>query len=88
MHGEILLIYGENWNIDQFSEISEIIDLNDFKGFSIIGDSKLTNSLLSFFKIDSIEILKERLLYRTQVINNTIDNNFKISPGILQTKKN
>jgi len=81
LHGEILLIYGENWNSDQFIEISEIVDLNHFKNFSIIGDSKLTNSLLAFYKIDRVEILKERVLYQTQVINEVTVNNFEIVPG-------
>lgn len=81
LHGEILFIYGENWNTDQFSEISEIIDFNHFKNFLIMGDSQLTKSLLSFYKIDNVEIIKERLFYRTKVINDTISNNFEIKPG-------
>lgn len=81
LHGEVLLIYGENWCSDQFNEISKIIDLNQFTNFSIIGNSELISSLLDFYKIKDVDIYKERILYRTQDIKNLDNFNLEILPA-------
>lgn len=81
LHGEVLLIYGQNWRSEQFDEISEIIDLKQFTNFSLIGNTELVKSLLAYYKIDDIIVYKERILYKTQTIKNFHDDNLNFVHG-------
>ena len=68
LHGEILLIYGENWDKTQFQEIQEILELNKFTNYIIQGESKLIYSLIDYFKLEKYSMIKERIFYKTKKI--------------------
>ncbi len=38
LHGDILLVYGDNWTGNQILEISDIFYLNKFTNYSLAGD--------------------------------------------------
>lgn len=65
LHGDILLVYGDNWTEQQIQEINEIFDLNKYTNYSLAGDSALIDKLLEFYKPKNSEIEKRRILYRT-----------------------
>jgi hypothetical protein len=68
LHGEVLLVYGKNWKVEQFSEIKEIFELNSYTNYSLTGNSELIYDLIDFFKVDNHTIEKERIFYRTKRI--------------------
>lgn len=83
LHGEILLVYGDNWTENQIQEINEIFDLNKYTNYSLAGDGALIDKLLEFYKPKNFEIEKRRILYRaTEIINFNTDN-FRIRIGSL-----
>jgi len=81
LHGEGLFIYGENWSPNQFDEIRNIIDLNQFNNFIIIGSTELIDSLLKFYKVTNVCYRKDRILYRTTMIKEFENQNLKIALG-------
>ena len=83
LHGEILLIYGENWKANQFDELKEIIDLNKFTNYVLTGNTELIRELLECFNIVKYRIEKERILYKTNSITKFFDNNLTIDIGNL-----
>lgn len=67
LHGDILLIYGENWSAKQLEEIKASFVLNEFKNYTIAGDAELLNQLLQLYQIPRI-IQKERIFYRSRLV--------------------
>lgn len=61
--GEMLLIYGEEWDECQFEEINKIFDLNSKIDCGIAGESELIFKLLEFYKSENIVIEKSRSFY-------------------------
>ena len=78
LHSEVLLIYGNNWNVSQFKEIKEIFDLNSFTNFTITGTSDLIYALMESYGITNYSIEKERTFYKTKTIQEFKDNKLKI----------
>jgi GNAT superfamily N-acetyltransferase len=83
LHGEVLLVYGDNWNEDQILEISKIFDLNRYRNYSLAGERALIDKLLEFYKPKNFEIEKQRILYRATEINNFNFDNLQIRLGSL-----
>lgn len=81
LHGEILMIYGDNWNKNQFEEIKKIINLNQFSNFIITGNFELILELIAFFGVTNYSLYKERILYKTNSINSFHNNQLKIELG-------
>lgn len=80
LHGDILLIYGENWSSDQLMEIKTSFDLNKFKNYTVTGDSELINQLLHLYQIPKT-IQKERIFYKSSVIQKLISDELSIELG-------
>lgn len=68
LHGEALLIYGENWKEKQFQEISSDFDFNKYRNYLVSGDSALIRSLINFNKLSNHWTEKERVFYRATQI--------------------
>ncbi len=68
LHGDILLIYGENWSKTQFSEIKKVFDLNKFTNYTIQGESNLTYELIDYFNVEKHNVRKERVFYKSNRI--------------------
>jgi 5S rRNA maturation endonuclease (ribonuclease M5) len=83
LHGDILLVYGDNWTENQIQEINEVFDLNKYTNYSVAGDSALIDKLLEFYKPKNFEIEKRRILYRTTEIKNFNSGNLQIRLGSL-----
>ncbi len=81
LHGEMLLIYGENWQIEQLTEIKEIFDLNEYTNYLLTGNSVLIYEMIDFFKVNNFNIKKERIFYRSENINNFELNEISIELG-------
>ncbi|WP_179353585.1 GNAT family N-acetyltransferase [Winogradskyella vidalii] len=81
LHGDILLIYGHNWNESQFNEIKEIFDLNQYTNYIASGDAKLITELIEFFKVDKHTLRKERIFYKSEKIRDFDYNGLKIELG-------
>ncbi len=76
LHGEMLLIYGKDWDESQFHEIREIFDLNQFTNFLIIGEANLIERLVEFYNITNHQIIKRRVFYNALEVK-------EIDPGPL-----
>ena len=50
LHGDMLLVYGNNWNENQIQEISEVFDLNKFTNYSLASDKAIIDKLIEFYK--------------------------------------
>jgi hypothetical protein len=83
LHGDVLLVYGDNWAENQIREISEIFDLNKYTNYCLAGEGALIDKLLEFYKPKNFEIQKQRILYRAAEINNFNFDNLKIRLGSL-----
>jgi predicted GNAT family acetyltransferase len=83
LHGDLLLVYGDNWDENQIQEISQIFDLNKFTNFTLAGDSFLINKLLEFYQPKNFEIEKRRILYKTTEIKKFEPNDLLIRLGSL-----
>lgn len=83
LHGDILLIYGDNWHENQFEEIKEVFDLNKYTNFSLCGDNKLIEKLIEFYKPKNFEIEKRRTYYITNEIINFQAESLKIKNASL-----
>lgn len=81
LHGDVLLVYGDNWTDNQIQEINEIFDLNKFTNYPLVGDSVLINKLLEFYKPKNYEIEKQRILYKTDDIINFNNDALQIRHG-------
>ncbi|MGE0561942.1 MAG: GNAT family N-acetyltransferase [Flavobacteriales bacterium] len=81
IHSEMLLIYGDNWTIEQFEEINDAFDLNKYTNFKLSGDDKLIDKLITFYKPKNFEIEKRRLLYQTAKTNVFENKNLKVRLG-------
>jgi len=81
LHGEMLLVYGENWQIEQLTEIKEIFKLNKYTNYLLTGNSELIYAMVDFFKVDNFNIEKERIFYRTKNINDFELNEISIELG-------
>lgn len=68
LHGESLMIYGENWNNSQFEELRGQFDFNDFNNFGLTGNENLINDLVDFFQFENFQIIKRRVFYRAEEI--------------------
>lgn len=68
LHGDMLLLYGEHWNIEQIVELSESFDLNNFSNYTLAGQEFLIDTLTNFFEITNIEVHKHRLFYQSSSI--------------------
>jgi hypothetical protein len=69
LYGDILLVYGENWTVDQFNEISEIFDLNRFSNYTLAGETELIDKLINFYNPKNFTTLKRRLFYQTTKVH-------------------
>jgi len=81
LHGDILLIYGHNWDKSQFSEIKEIFDLNQYTNYLVNGEAKLISELIAFFKVDKHTVRKERIFYNSEKIKVFKPKGLKIGLG-------
>ncbi len=81
LHGEVLLIYGENYIEDQIVEINQVFDLNKFRNYSLAGDNILIDKLIEFYKPSNFEVEKRRIFYRTNEIKNYAAKGLKIRLG-------
>jgi hypothetical protein len=81
LHGEMLLVYGENWNEIQIKEINEVFDLNKYTNYTLAGDNELIDKLIEFYKPINFEVEKRRILYHTNEITNFDSEGFKIRLG-------
>lgn len=81
LHGEMLLIYGENWNEIQIEEINEVFDLNKYTNYLLTGEDALITKFIEFYKLNNINIEKRRLLYRSNEIKNHNNENLIIRIG-------
>lgn len=81
IHSDVLLVYGENWEVSQFEEIKKVIDLRVFKNYLIMGDSELIYALISFFDIQNFSIQKERIYYVSKKIVECKNNQHNIDNG-------
>ena len=81
LHGDILLIYGQNWNKSQFSEIRQIFNLNDYTNYVASGEAKLIGELIEYFKVDKHTVRKERIFYKSEKIIDFGTNQLKIELG-------
>ncbi|HUW06823.1 MAG TPA: GNAT family N-acetyltransferase [Williamwhitmania sp.] len=70
LHGEMLLVYGENWDDSQIEEISQVFDLNIYTNYTITGDNLLIDKLIDYYKPQNHIIEKRRLFYWADEINN------------------
>ncbi len=83
LHGDVLLVYGDNWNENQIQEINEVFDLNKFTNFSLCGDNELIDKLIEFYQPKNFEIEKRRVLYSADEITSFNAENMKIQNGSL-----
>jgi hypothetical protein len=87
LHGKMLLVYGENWKTEQFSEINEIFNLNAYTNYLLTGNSELIYGLIKFYKIENHTIQKERIFYKTKNIKNFDIKNVSIALGKMKNAK-
>ena len=83
LHGEMLLVYGENWTKNQLIEMREVFELNKFTNFTLAGDNDLIDELINFYKPKNFTVEKRRLFYKANEINNFTSDNIKIQNGTL-----
>jgi hypothetical protein len=81
LHSDVLLIYGENWEISQFEELKKVIDLKLFKNYLLTGNSELILALIAFFDIQNFTILKERIFHKSKKIVQFKNSKLKIEYG-------
>lgn len=81
LHGEVLLVYGENWNESQIKEINEIFDLNKYTNYSLGGDNEIIDKLIEFYKPKNYEVEKRRILYQANNIKRFDAEGLKIKFG-------
>jgi hypothetical protein len=81
LHGEMLLIYGDNWQRDQLKEIQEVFDLNKYTNFTLAGDNELIDEIINFYNPKNFKVDKRRLFYKATVIRNYENNELKIRLG-------
>lgn len=81
LHGDVLLVYGENWTEHQIHEISKSFDLNKFTNFKLSGDYILIEKLIEFYDPKNTQIEKRRILYKSTKINTFKAENLKIRIG-------
>lgn len=81
LHGEELLVYGENWTEKQFQEIASDFDFNKYRNYLVSGDSKLIHSMISFNKLSNPQTEKERIFYRASKIKEILLQRESISLG-------
>ncbi|TAE36765.1 MAG: GNAT family N-acetyltransferase [Sphingobacteriales bacterium] len=68
IHSNTIFVYGNNWNKNQFDEISKSFDFSLFSNYPVSGETSLINQLLEHYKIDNFRIETERLFYRTNSV--------------------
>lgn len=83
LHGEAILVYGENWTEKQFIEIASDFDFNKRRDYLVSGDSELIYSLISFNKLSNHRTEKERIFYRATQIKKILLQGESISLGKL-----
>ncbi len=83
LHGEMLLVYGENWTQNQLVEIREVFELNKFTNFTLAGDNDLIDELINLYKPKNCVVVKRRLFYKASEIKSFTANNLKIRSGTL-----
>lgn len=83
LHGDMLLIYGENWSIDQIHEVSEVFDLNNLTNFTLSGDEQLIDRIIEFYQPRNSEIKKRRIFYQSDEINIIENRNINIRLAML-----
>lgn len=81
LHGDVLLIYGENWTASQIEEISKMFDLNTYTNYTLAGDSALIDKLVEFYKTKNSKIEKQRIFYRTSEVNTFNNDSLQIRNG-------
>lgn len=81
LHGDVLLVFGNNWNKTQFLEIKDLFDLNKFPNYLVNGESTLVNELINFFNIKKHSIYKERVFYQSNKIETFIREGVMIELG-------
>lgn len=84
LHGDVLLVYGDNWTVNQIEEISEIFDLNKYTNYSLTGDTALIDKLIEFYKPTNSEIEKRRILYRTSSVASFNNDSLQIRHGSMR----
>ncbi len=87
LHGEMLLVYGNNWTQNQLVEISEIFDLNKYTNFTLAGDYDLIDGIINFYEPKNFKIDKQRIFYETREIKTFDFDNLVISLGSLNQIK-
>jgi predicted GNAT family acetyltransferase len=83
IHSEILLVYGHNWSIEQFDEIREIFDLNNFNNYTIAGEDELIEALIKFYNPINSHTEKRRVFYQTESVKVYEKSDFSIEKGAL-----
>jgi hypothetical protein len=83
LHGEMLLVYGENWTKNQLIEIREVFELNKFTNFTLAGDNDLIDELISLYNPKNFVVQKRRLFYKASEIISFTSDNMKIQNGTL-----
>jgi GNAT superfamily N-acetyltransferase len=78
IHSGALLVYGDNWKINQFEELKITFDLTKFTNYLMTGESSLIYSLLEFYKVTNYKVEMERVFYRTSYVNSFIANNLNV----------
>lgn len=86
LHGEMLLVYGENWTQNQLVEISEFFDLNKYTNFTLAGDNDLIDELIKFYKPKNFRTEKRRVFYKAREINSFNSDNIEVRLGTLNQK--
>lgn len=81
--GELLMVYGRNWSLNQINEITRNFDLNKFESLTINGNTQLINELLIAYNIENYSTEKDRILYKTRTVKKYNYENFKIELGCI-----
>ncbi len=78
---EGLIVYGKNWSLNQFDEISECLDLKRFKNYLVYGESQLIKKLIEHFSVTDFFVEQERIFYRTSSSTNAASPELNIRLG-------
>ncbi|MDB5281475.1 MAG: hypothetical protein JWO06_550 [Bacteroidota bacterium] len=83
LHGEMLLVYGNNWSPEQVIDIKQNFELNKYTNYILAGDEKLIKTLISIYKVDNFKIEKRRIFFQSKEIKDYNNDDLKIRLGKL-----
>lgn len=81
LHSNMLLVYGKDWDENQFHEISQLFNLNKLTNFIIIGEANLIERLFEFYNISNSLIIKRRVFYIARVVKEIDSDSLMIEFG-------